>query len=103
MPPGPAELARCPACSCFTRRQAGLPNLCQQTVTYITPRLANEDRKRLKRLCFLSRCLSTCCAEKCFLFLSFAVDSIANASLRLCATISISLFCSSLSQRGDVM
>lgn len=39
----PPELVHCPASSCFTTQQAGLPNLRWQTVTYITPRLPNED------------------------------------------------------------
>lgn len=39
----PPELVHCPAPSCFTTQRAGLPNLRWQTVTYITPRLANED------------------------------------------------------------
>lgn len=103
VPPGPPELARRPASSCFTTRQAGRPNLCRQTVAYITPRLANEDRKRLKRLRAHSRFLSTCCAEEYFLFLSFIVDSISNAAFPLRTTISISLRRSSLSQRVDVM
>lgn len=40
----PPELVHCPAPSCFTTQRAGLPNLRWQTVTYITPHLANEDR-----------------------------------------------------------
>lgn len=40
---GPPELVHCPAPSCFTTQRAGLPNLRWQTVTYITPRLPNED------------------------------------------------------------
>lgn len=40
---GPPELVHCPAPSCFTTQRAGPPNLRWQTVTYITPRLANED------------------------------------------------------------
>lgn len=39
----PPELVHCPAPSCFTTQRAGLPNLRWQTVTYITPLLANED------------------------------------------------------------
>lgn len=40
---GPPELVHCPAPSCFTTQRAGLANLRWQTVTYITPRLADED------------------------------------------------------------
>lgn len=72
---GLPELVHCPAPSCFTTQQAGLPNLRWQTVTYITPRLANEDWWCLKRSVYtvdFSHVLllaQHCTKEYCFSFL----------------------------------
>ena len=107
----PPELVHCPAPSCFTTQRAGLPNLRWQTVTYITPRLANEDWWCLKgsvyTVDFTHVLLPAqyCTKEFCFLFLSFFVCLIFHASflhLFLFSLISIFL-CRPLSQCVDVM
>lgn len=104
---GPPELVHCPAPSCFTTQRAGLPNLRWQTVTSITPRLANEDWWCLKGP-YTQSVLPTCytlhqgISSFLFLFLSFFVYLIFHASFFLFSLISIFLCCP-LSQCVDIM
>lgn len=101
----PPELVHCPASSCFTTQQAGLPNLRWQTVTYITPRLPNEDWWCIHSRFYphVTRCPAL--HQRIFFSLSFFVNLIFHASLLhlfLFPLISI-FFCRPLSQYVDVM
>lgn len=102
----PPELVHCPAPSCFTTQRAGLPNLRWQTVTYITPRLANEDWWCLKGSVYtvdFTHVLHPAPRNIFFfLFLSFFVYLIFHASFFLFSLISIFLCCP-LSLCVDVM
>lgn len=99
----PPELVNCPASSCFTTQPAGLPNLRWQTVTYITPRLANEDWWCLKGSVYtvdFTHMLHPAPRNTVFLFLSFFVSLFFQASSFLFSLISISLCCPFLSACG---
>lgn len=108
----PPELVHCPAPSCFTTQRAGLPNLRWQTVTYITPRLANEDWWCLKGSVYTVDFTHVllpgqhCTNEYCFSSSSPSL-SIWSFMLQFCTSFlfsPISIFlCRRFSQRVDVM
>lgn len=102
----PPELVHCPAPSCFTTQRAGLPNLRWQTVTYITPRLANEDWWCFKGSVYtvnFTQVLHPAPRNIFFFYpVSFFVFLIFHASFFLFSLISIFLRCPH-SQHVDVM
>lgn len=109
----PSELVHCPASSCFTTQRAGLPNLRWQTVTYITPRLPNEDWWCLKgsvyTVDFTHMLLSAqrCTKERILFFFPSPSLWIWSFMLHFCTFFLFSLisifFCRPLSQYVNVM